>query len=217
MSFTAGQREQRVQTILEILKDEFPDRSSPLEHRNAFELLIGVILSAQTTDAQVNRITPTLFAEYPTATALADADPSRLEEILHPVGFFRAKTRSIRGCAQALCRDHGGEVPRSMNELVSLPGVGRKSANVIRSHVFGEPAIVVDTHFGRVVRRLDFTSASKPDMVEEELAGIVPASDQSDFSMVINFHGRKTCTAKKPQCEGCSIRAYCPFPESKET
>lgn len=183
-----------------------------LEYGTPFELLIAVILSAQTTDRQVNLITPTLFERFPTPEALAHADPDEIETILHPIGFFRAKRRSIQATAREIAERFGGTVPEGMEELTSLPGVGRKSANVIRGTVFGLPAIIVDTHFGRVARRLGLTGAADPAKVEREIAERVRPSEQMRLSMLLNKHGRVYCHSRKPDCAGCPIREWCPFP-----
>lgn len=204
--------ERRIAGILDRLTEEYGEVVSFLEYRTPFELLIAVILSAQTTDRQVNLVTPTLFDRYPTPEALASADPREIETILHPIGFFRAKTRSIQATAGAIADRFAGRVPEGMDELTSLPGVGRKSANVVRGTVFGLPAIIVDTHFGRVARRLGLTSATDPTKAEHEVAGRVAPADQMRLSMLLNKHGRVYCHARKPACDGCPVREWCPFP-----
>lgn len=204
--------ERRIGRILERLTREYGEVVSFLEYRTPFELLIAVILSAQTTDRQVNRITPTLFGRYPTPEALAVADSREVETILHPIGFFRAKARSIQATAREVVERFNGEVPAGMEELTSLPGVGRKSANVIRGTVFGLPAIIVDTHFGRVSRRLGLATATDPTKAEREIAERVAPADQMRLSMLLNKHGRVYCHARKPDCDACPIRRWCPFP-----
>lgn len=204
---------ERALRILEVLQGEFPDLSPPLNYRNGFELLIGVILSAQTTDAQVNKITPQLFERFPTPDALGAAPIDAVESIIRSTGFFRSKAKSITAAAAAIAEQHRGEVPRTIEELVGLPGVGRKSANAVAGALYGVPAIIVDTHFSRVCRRLEFTAQSAPEKIERELAAIVPEAQRTAFSMAVNFHGRACCTARKPQCDRCPIRQWCPYPE----
>jgi endonuclease-3 len=201
----------RVALILRRLSQEYGEVESFLDFHSPFELLIAVILSARTTDRRVNLVTPTLFERFPTPRALAQAKPSELETILHSVGFFRAKARNITATAELISGRFGGIVPASMEELISLPGVGRKSANVIRGTIFGKPAIIVDTHFGRVVRRLGLTSEDDPVKVEVEIARTVSAADHMRFSMLINKHGRLYCHARAPDCEICPIRTLCPY------
>jgi len=212
MSSGKVEHSRRVIRIIDRLAAEYGEVRSFLSYRTPFELLIAVILSAQTTDRQVNLITPELFERWPTPQSLADAGPTEVERILHPIGFFRAKTRSIQATARDVVERFGGSVPESMEDLTSLSGVGRKSANVIRGTIFGKPAVIVDTHFGRVARRLGLTAESDPAKVEAEIARIVRESDQMRFSMLANKHGRVYCHARKPDCESCPIRALCPFP-----
>lgn len=197
--------------IHNLLIPEYPDLSPLLAYRNPFELLLSVILSAQTTDAQVNRITPELFRRYPDAESLAAAPILELEDLVRSAGYFRTKARNIKAAAEKILKDHGGEVPGSMEALLKLPGVGRKTANVILFHVFGMPAVIVDTHFGRVVRRLGFTRETDPYRVEEELSRIVPENIRSAFSMRINLHGRRYCIARKPLCFRCPVASLCPW------
>lgn len=200
----------RIRTIFDRLIVDFPETKTLLTHRNRFELLIAVILSAQTTDAQVNRITPALFAEYPTPADLAAAAQGRVEELIHSIGFYRVKAKNIRETARRLVADFDGEVPRDMQTLLTLPGVGRKTANVLRAQLDNAPAIIVDTHFGRVSRRLGLTDRTDPAKVEAELAESVPPELQARFSMILNFHGRYRCKARKPDCEHCSLADLCP-------
>lgn len=196
--------------VLSLLTVEYPDTPSLLSYRSPFELLIGVILSAQTTDEQVNAILPELFGRFPDAFALAEADLSEVEGIIHSVGFFRQKSKSIVATARALVEEHGGTVPNTMAELTRLRGVGRKSAGVILLHVYDLPAIIVDTHFGRVVRRLDFSTATDPAVLEKDVAAILPEEYWNSASMRLNYHGRRFCFARAPNCEGCPIRDLCP-------
>ncbi len=199
--------------FLEILKDleiEYPDTPSLLNHSSPFELLIGVILSAQTTDNAVNTVLPVLFERYPDAAKLASAELAEVEEIIHSLGFFRSKARHIVGAARAIAEEWGGEIPSTMDDLVRLPGVGRKSAGVILLHVFDTPAIIVDTHFGRVVRRLGFSTHKNPQILERDVASILPADKWNGASMRLNYHGRRYCHARKPDCKACPISRNCP-------
>ncbi len=195
------------------LAAEYPGGASQLcalRHGNPFELLVATILSAQTTDERVNQVTPTLFVEYPTAAELAGADPAHVEQIIHPTGFFRAKTRSLVAMAQALDQRYGGEVPTTMNALVTLPGVGRKTANVVRSVAFSLPGLPVDTHVGRLSRRLGLTLHEDPEKVEAELNAMVPATGRGALSLRLILHGRRVCTARRPRCEVCVLNDFCP-------
>ena len=193
------------------LTAEYGSLISFLNYGAPFELLIGVILSAQTTDIQVNAVTPKLFARFPDAAALAAAPRSEVEEIIKSTGFYRSKAAHIQGAAVALVRKYHGEVPQSMSELTSLPGVGRKSANVVRSHVFGLPAIIVDTHFGRVMRRLGIGRAKNADALERELLTIIPHELQTPLSMLVNKHGRVLCQARSPRCSACVLMNLCDY------
>ncbi len=201
---------ERARIITEILNREYPDRKPLLNYRNPYELLIAVILSAQTTDAGVNKVTPVLFERYPTPQLLSEALQGEVEDIIHPTGFFRVKAANIIKTAQALSEQYKGEVPGTMEELTALPGVGRKTANVILYHIFNQPAIIVDTHFKRVSGRLGFTTKKDPELIEREMLKKIPREIQSDFSMTLNLHGRKYCHPRKPQCGECPIRDYCP-------
>lgn len=207
---SAPRETDRFVEILGRLEREFPLTPSLLDYRTPFELLIGVILSAQTTDQQVNAILPELFASYPDADTLASADPASVEAIVHPVGFFRVKARNIIGAARSIRDRFGGAIPDSMEELISIPGVGRKSAGVLLLHVFDKPAIIVDTHFARVTRRLGFTKSTQPAHVERDVAGTLPSSHWNSASMRLNYHGRRTCTARKPACPRCVLSDICP-------
>ena len=181
-----------------------------LDFRNPFELLVATVLSAQTTDVGVNKVTPVLFARWPTPEDLAGAGTEELEGVLRPTGFYRAKARSIRGLAEALVERHGGEVPSGMAELTALPGVGRKTANVVRSVGMGLPGLPVDTHVGRVARRLGLTTQDDPVKAEAELNGLVPAQDRGRFSLLLILHGREICTARRPRCPDCNLNDICP-------
>src|SRR3954447_10415583 len=195
------------------LAAEYPGTATDLcalQHDNPFQLLVATILSAQTTDERVNQVTPALFAAYPTAADLAAADPGKVEELIHPTGFFRAKTRSLIGMAAALEERFGGEVPSRMEDLVTLPGVGRKTANVVRSVAMGLPGLPVDTHVGRLSVRLGLTAETDPVKAELALNALVPAADGGVFSLRLILHGRRVCLSRKPRCEQCVLNDFCP-------
>lgn len=204
-------QKERIQKITEALDKEYgTDFICYLEHRNALELLIATILSAQCTDARVNTVTPTLFAKYKNAKDFANADLSELEDIIHPLGFYHAKAVNIIGCCKKLDEEFGGEVPSSLEDLTSLPGVGRKTANVIRGNIYHEPSIVVDTHVGRISRKLGITKKEDPKDVEFDLMKKIP----KDHWILWNIHlitlGRSICKAPTPKCSECFLRDYCP-------
>ena len=193
------------------LKTEYPDARTELHWKNPLELLVATMLSAQTTDVQVNRVTQTLFAKYTEAEDYADAVPEELEEDIRATGFYRNKARSLRGMASALVEEHGGEVPRTMRELVALPGVGRKTANVVLGNAFGvDEGIVVDTHVRRVSGRLGLTRNQDPVKIEQDLMQILPEEAWTVFSHLLILHGRKTCKARKPDCPNCTLNDICP-------
>jgi endonuclease III len=196
------------------LKAEYPDARTELDWSNPLELLVATILSAQTTDVQVNRVTEGLFAKYRKAEDYADAAPEELAEDIRPTGFYRNKARSLQGMAHALVEEHGGEVPRTMTELVALPGVGRKTANVVLGNAFGaNEGIVVDTHVRRVSGRLGLTRNQDPVKIEQDLMGSVPEEDWTIFSHLLILHGRRTCKARKPDCPNCILNDICPSAE----
>lgn len=196
--------------VVERLAAEYPTITIPLDHGSAFQLLAAVILSAQCTDARVNMVTPELFARYPDAAAMAAADPADVEKIIHSTGFFRAKAASLIGMATAVSERFGGELPGTMAELVSLPGVGRKTANVMLGHWFGIPGVVVDTHVLRLSRRLGLTESTDPVPVERDLMGVLPRAAWSDTTMRLIYHGRAVCVARRPRCERCVLADICP-------
>lgn len=200
-------RARRINRELALL---YPDAHIELDFTSPFELLIATVLSAQTTDVRVNSVTPTLFAKYPDAAALAEADPDDVERLIQPTGFFRAKTRSIIRLSAALVERYGGEVPGRLADLVTLPGVGRKTANVVLGNAFGVPGITVDTHFGRLVRRWEWTDNLDPDKVEADVAGLFPKSEWTMLSHRVIWHGRRRCHARRPACGACSIASLCP-------
>jgi endonuclease III len=200
--------------VLEALRQAHPEATCALRHENAFELVVATILSAQCTDRRVNEVTPALFRRYPTASALASATSAELEELIRSTGFFRAKARSLIGCAQALVREHGGEVPGSMAALVRLPGIGRKTANVVLCHAFGvSEGIAVDTHVLRVSNRLGLAHADDAEEVERQLMAALPRDLWALTSDVIIFHGRKVCAARRPACGHCPVFALCTWAE----
>jgi endonuclease-3 len=192
------------------LADEYPDARCELDHRNPFELLAATILSAQCTDERVNLVTPHLFAAYPDAASLAGADPSDVERIVHSTGFYRSKAANLIGMASALVERHGGEVPGDMVDLVALPGVGRKTANVVRSVALGLPGLPVDTHVGRIVRRLGITTEEDPVKVEHVLNPLIPAGERGLFSLRLILHGRRVCASRRPRCDDCILADFCP-------
>jgi endonuclease III len=192
------------------LRTEYPEALCELDHRNAFELLAATILSAQTTDARVNMVTPELFANFPDADSLAAAPPERVEDIIRSTGFYQAKTKNLIGMAAALLERFGGEVPTDLDDLVTLPGVGRKTGNVVRSVAFGLPGLPVDTHVGRLARRLGLTVDDDPVKVERQLNAFLPPADWGPFSLRTILHGRRVCAAKQPQCAACVLEDLCP-------
>lgn len=192
------------------LAETYPEATCELDHRNPFELLVATILSAQCTDARVNLVTPDLFARYPTAEDLAAADPEVVEELIRSTGFYKNKTRSLIGMASALVERYGGEVPGSMTDLVTVPGVGRKTANVVRSVALGLPGLPVDTHVIRLSHRLGLTTEEDPVKIEHELNPMVPAGERGDLSLRLIMHGRRVCMARTPRCSECSLADFCP-------
>ena len=190
----------------------YPDVRPRLVFRDELELLVATVLAAQCTDEQVNRVTPALFARYPDAASLAAAPAADLERLVHSTGFYRQKARNLKRAAALLVERFGGRVPRSIEEMATLPGVGRKTANVVAGLAFGEPAIIVDTHFRRVAQRLGLTGSDDPQRIESELRALVPAASQTRFSMAVNEHGRLVCRARSPSCPECPVRSLCPWP-----
>jgi len=192
------------------LAEEYPEAVCELDHGDAFELLAATILSAQTTDQLVNTVTPALFARYPGPHELAAADPLDVQQLIRPTGFYLNKTRSLLGMATAVVERFGGVVPTRLEDLVTLPGVGRKTANVVRSVAFGLPGLPVDTHVGRLARRLAMTAETDPVKVELELNGFLPARERGDFSLRMIMHGRRVCLARRPRCSDCVLVDFCP-------
>ncbi|MEV7881138.1 endonuclease III [Streptomyces microflavus] len=207
----------RARRINRELAEVYPYAHPELDFRNPFELLVATVLSAQTTDLRVNQTTPALFAAYPTPEDMAAAVPEEMEELIRPTGFFRAKTKSLLGLSAALRDDFGGEVPGRLEDLVKLPGVGRKTANVVLGNAFGVPGITVDTHFGRLVRRWKWTDEEDPVKVEAVIADIFPKSEWTMLSHRVIFHGRRICHSRKPACGACPIAPLCPSYGEGET
>jgi endonuclease-3 len=203
----------RVERILDLLEQAHPEAECALHRRNAYELLMATILSAQCTDQRVNMVTPGLFSRYPTPADLASADSQDLETMIRSTGFFRAKTKSLLGCARALAADHAGEVPRSLEALVKLPGIGRKTANVVLGHAFGiAEGIAVDTHVLRVSNRLGIAKGNDAVDVEKQLMAVVPRIRWTRTTDLLIFHGRKICEARRPKCGECPVFALCRWP-----
>ncbi|MFS1301043.1 endonuclease III [Streptosporangium longisporum] len=200
----------RARRMDRILVETYPDAHCELDFRSPLELLVATILSAQCTDKRVNTVTPTLFAKYPTVEAYAGADRAEMEEIIRSTGFFRAKTTSIIGMAQAVCERFGGEIPGRLKDLVTLPGVGRKTANVVLGNAFGVPGITVDTHFQRLTHRFRWTAETDPVKIEQVVAGLIPKRDWTMMSHRLIWHGRRICHARTPACGVCPLAALCP-------
>jgi endonuclease III len=202
---------ERVKKIIKILSKEIPDSKIALRYSNPFELLIATILSAQCTDIKVNQVTENLFKKYRSPKDFAESNLSELEEDIRPTGFYRNKAKSVQKCSRQLIERFGGVVPKKIEELVTLPGVGRKTANVILGNAFGIPSISVDTHVQRVSQRIGLTQNSDPVKIEFDLMEIVPQKEWTHFSNLLIWHGRRTCMAKKPLCEKCPIRMDCDY------
>jgi endonuclease-3 len=206
----------KAKTILDILEETHPEARCALDYRNPFELSIATILSAQCTDERVNQVTPALFERFPNARALAEADPAEVEPLIRPTGFFRAKARSIIGFARRLVEEHGGEIPRSVEVMRKLPGVGRKTANVVLGHAFGiNEGIAVDTHVLRVTNRLGLVRGDDPLKVEAQLMALVPRERWTRTTDLFIFHGRKICDARRPRCGACPLFSLCRWENRK--
>jgi len=202
----------RTDRIRKILRTLYPDVKTPLRHQNPFQLLVATILSAQCTDKQVNRVTGVLFVHLKTPADFAGAPLKTIEKYIHSTGFYRNKAKNIKNCSQEILDTHGGRVPQTMAELVKLPGVGRKTANVVLGAAFDTPAMVVDTHVARICRRLGLTSNKDAAKIEFDLMKIVPKRAWNDFSLQLIFFGRETCSARNPKCPACPIAKLCPWP-----
>jgi endonuclease-3 len=194
---------------LDRLEARYPDAHCALTHQNPWQLLVATILSAQCTDVRVNKVTPTLFARFPDPASMAEADPLEMEELIRSTGFFRNKAKSLIGCATELNKEHNGEVPQEMALLVALPGVGRKTANVILGNAFNVPGMVVDTHVGRIAGRLGWTTARTPEGIEEQLCKLLPAERWTQTAHVLIFHGRQCCRAQTAWCSACPVVDRC--------
>ncbi|MCW1249680.1 endonuclease III [Acaricomes phytoseiuli] len=207
----------RARKMNRILAEAYSYAHAELDFRNPFELLVATVLSAQTTDVRVNQTTPELFRRYPDPESLAQASAAEVEEIIRPTGFFRAKTRSLLGLAQKIMDDFDGVIPDNVADLVTLPGVGRKTANVVLGNAFGVPGITVDTHFGRLVRRFGWTDAEDPLIVEADVAELIEPKDWTMLSHRVIFHGRRVCHSRKPACGACVVATLCPSYNMGET
>ncbi len=204
------EKKARMRSILRALRREFPVPACALVHDDPFQLLVATILSAQCTDERVNMVTPDLFARFGSAEAMAAAPQEDIAEIIRSTGFFQNKSKNLKACCQALVDRHGGAVPATMEELVALPGVGRKTANVVLGNAFGVPGFPVDTHVRRITNLLELTDSENPDVIEQHLCAITPKKDWTDASHLIILHGRKTCIARRPKCGECVIAKHCP-------
>jgi endonuclease-3 len=200
----------RARRMTRILADTYPTAHVELNYTSALELLVATILAAQNTDKKINEVTPALFAKYPDAAAYAAADRAELEVMLKQTGFFRAKANSVLTLGQALIERYDGEVPRTLKELVTLPGVGRKTANVVLGNVFGVPGVVVDTHVNRLAHRFGWTTQKDADKIEADIAGLIEKKDWTAMSNQVTWHGRRLCHAKKPACGACPVAKLCP-------
>jgi len=206
--------QQKAQAILKLLAEHYPTAHCTLDFKTPLELLVATVLSAQCTDARVNQVTPAVFQKYPNAAAYAAAPLAALEEAFHPTGFFRQKAKSIQQICQTLVANYGGDIPPSLEELVKLPGIGRKTANVILGNAFGIPGIVVDTHVGRVAQRLGLTTNKDPVKIEFDLMALIPKEQWTLVSHQLIWHGRQVCTAKKPKCRECFLQPLCDYGQS---
>lgn len=204
-------KKQRVLAVVELLKQKYPEAKCSLEYKTPFQLLIATRLSAQCTDARVNIVTPALFDAYPTAESLAAAPLERVEDLIKTCGLYKTKAKDLIGIAQMLITDFGGIVPENIEDLTRLPGVGRKTANLICGDIYGKPAVVTDTHFIRICNRLGFVKGANPLYVEKEMRKLLPENESSDFCHRAVLFGRDTCTARKPYCEECILREACAF------
>ncbi len=203
-------RRRLARRVVQALAKLYPDARCSLDHRNPLQLLIATILSAQCTDERVNLVTPALFARYPDAAAFAKADPKELEKMIQSTGFFRNKARNIIACCRAIVEKYGGEVPGTIEELHALPGVGRKTANVVLGNVFDVPGLVVDTHVHRLSRRMGLTTEDTPEKIEKDLMAIIPPKEWVAFGHRMIYHGRQVCRSRNPDCHHCTLASFCP-------
>jgi endonuclease III len=212
-SLPSSDHQKRLRSIAETLERTMQHPKMELDHRSPWELLVATILSAQCTDQRVNQVTPSLFQRYRTATEMAEANLPELEELIRSTGFFKNKAKHLIACGKAVTERFGTQVPRTMEELITLPGVGRKTANVILGNAFGQPSVVVDTHVKRVAKRLGLTKSDNPDLVEQDLQQLMPKSQWTAFSQRLLLHGRYVCLARKPKCRTCQVYRHCPWKE----
>jgi len=212
---TLVEKEERLKKIIEILKKTYPDAKCTLDFHTAHELMVAAILAAQCTDERVNQVTPALFKKYPNVEAFANANPTELEDMIKPTGFFRNKTKAVIESARQIVSDYGGNVPDNIDELTELSGVGRKTANLLVGVVFGKPAIIVDTHVKRVTNRLGLTDQKDPTKIEMELREIVSPEDSTKFNHLIVAHGRTICKAPTPLCAKCPLLQLCPYGQER--
>jgi endonuclease III len=212
-SLHSSDHRKRLRAIAKTLERTMQHPKVELDHRSPWELLVATILSAQCTDQRVNQVTPSLFQRYRTATEMAKADPLELEELIRSTGFFKNKAKHLVACGKAVTEHFCKQVPRTMEELITLPGVGRKTANVILGNAFGQPSVVVDTHVKRVAKRLGLTKSDNPDLVEQDLQQLMPKSQWTAFSQRLLLHGRYVCLARKPLCRTCQVYRHCPWKE----
>lgn len=203
--------------IIEILKKAYPDAKCSLDFKTPFEMLVAVCLSAQCTDDRVNKTTPSIFAKYDSPEDFANADISELEKLVHPCGFYKNKSKNLKAAGQKILNDFDGEVPKTMDELMTIPGVGRKSANVIMLEAFDLPqGIAVDTHCKRIANRLGFSQESEPSKIEHDLLKVIPKKYYKDVNHILIWHGRNTCTSQNPKCDTCPVKDYCKFFQNKK-
>ena len=207
----------RIKKIRQILKTKYPDVKTQLHHNNAFQLLMATILSAQCTDRQVNAVTPTLFAQLQTPEDFAKAPIQKIETLIHSTGFYHNKAKNLKNCANTLIELYDGEVPNTLDELIKLPGVGRKTANVVLGAVFQIPGMVVDTHVSRISQRLGLTINKNPVKIEFDLMNVIPEDEWNDFSLWLIYFGRAVCNARKPDCPNCFLEHLCEYPDKTQT
>jgi len=212
MAESLERKKARARTLIRALERAYPDAKIALEFSTPLELLVATILAAQCTDERVNQVTRTLFKKYTSAGAYAKAELATFEREVHSTGFYKAKTRAVIGMAKELVATHGGTVPRTLEELTALPGVGRKTANVVLGNAYGQPAIAVDTHVFRVSQRLGVAKSDDPEKVHDQLCQVIPQPQWTQFSHLLTTHGRRQCMARKPACPTCPVRALCPWP-----
>ncbi len=212
MAESLEKKKQRARSLVRMLERAYPDAKIALEFGTPLELLVATILAAQCTDARVNQVTRSLFKKYWSAEEYARGDLATFEREIHSTGFYKAKARAVIGMAKDLVAKHGGQVPRTLEELVALPGVGRKTANVVLGNAFGQPAIAVDTHVFRVSQRLGLAKSEDPEKVHDQLCQVIPRAKWTQFCHLLTTHGRRVCTARAPACPTCPVRALCPWP-----